>query len=331
MGGDDQNNLCVCEHTGILPEDIVAAKWTSSDFHPAHFVAVDHRSESIIFAIRGTFHLKDALTDLIARSVTFQSGEAHGGMLKCARKKLEVVKDILLDTLKKYPGYRLVVTGHSLGAGTASLLTMLLKKEYPYLNIHCYAYAPPCVLDVALSHECNSFITSFVLDNDIVPRLSYGSMQYLQECIIRLMGESTSNFHRLVQALAAGGSYSETISKKVANLLRYESHLVDTEILKTNGPRLDKMLLPPGRVYRLMKVDDNDLSPQAKAVIDPPGSPLFQMEISDCGAFAEVIVSGSMFQDHMPNAYNKAINGVLNHQSLVRHGLISDSDHKEAA
>ena len=78
----------------------VVAKWTSSDFHPAHFIAVDHRSESVVFAIRGTFHLKDALTDLIARSVTFQSGEAHGGMLKCAQKKLEVVKDILLDTLK---------------------------------------------------------------------------------------------------------------------------------------------------------------------------------------------------------------------------------------
>ena len=38
-------------------------------------------------------------------------------------------------------GYRLVITGHSLGAGVASLLAVLLKPQYPHLI--CYAFSPP--------------------------------------------------------------------------------------------------------------------------------------------------------------------------------------------
>ena len=37
--------------------------------------------------------------------------------------------------------YGLVLVGHSLGAGVASLLAILLKKHYQ--NLHCYAYSPP--------------------------------------------------------------------------------------------------------------------------------------------------------------------------------------------
>ena len=37
--------------------------------------------------------------------------------------------------------YELVLVGHSLGAGTAAILAILLKADYP--TLHCYAYSPP--------------------------------------------------------------------------------------------------------------------------------------------------------------------------------------------
>ena len=41
--------------------------------------------------------------------------------------------------------YHLVLTGHSLGAGVASLLAVLFKPKHP--TLHCYAYSPPgCVI-----------------------------------------------------------------------------------------------------------------------------------------------------------------------------------------
>jgi len=37
--------------------------------------------------------------------------------------------------------YRLVLVGHSLGAGTAAILAILLRDQYP--SLRCYAYSPP--------------------------------------------------------------------------------------------------------------------------------------------------------------------------------------------
>jgi hypothetical protein len=45
------------------------------------------------------------------------------------------------QTSSSYSHYRVMVTGHSLGAGTAVLLAWLLKDAYP--SLHCYAYGTP--------------------------------------------------------------------------------------------------------------------------------------------------------------------------------------------
>lgn len=37
--------------------------------------------------------------------------------------------------------FKLVIVGHSLGAGTAAILALLLRQSYP--NLYCYAYSPP--------------------------------------------------------------------------------------------------------------------------------------------------------------------------------------------
>lgn len=37
--------------------------------------------------------------------------------------------------------YKLVITGHSLGAGTAALLAIMLRNSFPTLQ--CYAFSPP--------------------------------------------------------------------------------------------------------------------------------------------------------------------------------------------
>ena len=43
--------------------------------------------------------------------------------------------------LKSFQGYKLVITGHSLGAGTATVLSILLRPTYP--NLMCFAFSPP--------------------------------------------------------------------------------------------------------------------------------------------------------------------------------------------
>ena len=64
-----------------------------------------------------------------------------------------------------------MITGHSLGAGTAVLLTLLLRPTYP--QVTCISYGTPAsVLDAVSAVECKPYVTSVVLGGDLVCHLS---------------------------------------------------------------------------------------------------------------------------------------------------------------
>lgn len=50
-------------------------------------------------------------------------GYSHFGMLAAARWVMQQTQDTLRAAVESCPGYHLQIVGHSLGAGTASLLT----------------------------------------------------------------------------------------------------------------------------------------------------------------------------------------------------------------
>lgn len=85
----------------------------------------------------------------------------------------------------------LIIVGHSLGASTAAILTIILtdyidefrqgKQEF---TLRCYGYAPACGLSLDLAEKYKDIIQSFVFADDIVSKLSYGSMMDVKELII---------------------------------------------------------------------------------------------------------------------------------------------------
>ncbi len=77
-----------------------------------------------------------------------------------------------------------MVIGHSLGAGTATILALKLKPEYP--EIKCIAYSPPGgLVSEALSDYTKLFVMSVVVGDDIVPRLSVHSVHNLKANILK--------------------------------------------------------------------------------------------------------------------------------------------------
>ena len=88
----------------------------------SHYVAVDHAAKRVIVAIKGTSDLNDALTDAVCRPlplfwVVSKAAVGHEAMAIAAH----MLKDrlgFLLKELFEPRGYEVVVTGHSLGAGS---------------------------------------------------------------------------------------------------------------------------------------------------------------------------------------------------------------------
>ena len=105
---------------------------------------------------------------------------------------LERAGHLVTASLMLHPGYSLVLTGHSLGAGTAELLTMdLLEGQAkrllpPRTSVRCIALAPPPVFragEQPLSSSVQDAIEIYVNNSDIVPRLSLASVAHLLACL----------------------------------------------------------------------------------------------------------------------------------------------------
>lgn len=80
--------------------------------------------------------------------------------------------------------FPIVVVGHSLGAGTAAILSILLRQAYN--NVVCFAFAPPGgLLSEAAAEYSKDFVISIVLGKDIVPRMGLHQMEKLRFDLIR--------------------------------------------------------------------------------------------------------------------------------------------------
>lgn len=64
----------ISNHVGIKQHDIkcLSLEDTDNKKHPEYFIAIDEKKQQIILAIRGTFEIEDAVTDLCAHTVPIQ-------------------------------------------------------------------------------------------------------------------------------------------------------------------------------------------------------------------------------------------------------------------
>jgi len=161
-----------------------------------YVVARDGRTRSIVLAVRGTLSVADCITDLLYEPAGLDgtllgggadgippASVAHSGVLGCARAlHADLLRHRALHEAlaSSPPGWRLVVTGHSLGAGVATLLGLMLRPTCPDLRV--WAFAPPGgLLSEGVAEAVASWCTSVVLGNDIICRLSMPNLERLRD------------------------------------------------------------------------------------------------------------------------------------------------------
>uniref|UniRef100_A0A8C2GXZ6 Diacylglycerol lipase-alpha n=1 Tax=Cyprinus carpio TaxID=7962 RepID=A0A8C2GXZ6_CYPCA len=337
----EEDNCCGCNVLAIrrqfLDRDLKEVQIVYTSFHDAvyetpFFVAVDHAKKKVVISIRGTLSPKDALTDLTGDSERLPVEEQHGtwlghkGMVYSAeyiKKKLE--QEMILsqafgrDLGKGTMHYGLVIVGHSLGAGTAAILSFLLRPQYP--SLHCYSYSPPGgLLSEDAMEYSKEFVTSVVLGKDLVPRIGLSQLEGFRRHLLEVLQKSDKPKWRII----AGGTkcipkselplddeapVSQGVTPSNSRLWLHPSDL--SIALSASTP-----LYPPGRVIHVVHNHPPEICCGQE---EPTYSALW----GDNKAFDEVIISPAMLNEHMPHVVMDGVNKVLENYNKGKTALLS--------
>eukprot|EP00808_Paulinella_micropora_P017495 g8248.t1 len=273
--------------TGLNWErDIILSERSSELHRPGYFLALDRKHKKVVIAIRGTVRAADVVTDLVCQSEIFQipvsadgtsvrPGRVHRGFLKGAKRMAELLEGPVREALTANANYQLTVVGHSLGAGVGTVLTLLWAQQVPLFrerNIFCLAFAPPCTLCpmLAAAPFTQKYVQSIALGNDIVCRLSYGSVSEL--------------YHKLV-ALAHLPRDDPTAREQAKQI----AHAA------VPGAEATKLHVA-GMVWHIHPTSTRTET-ESEVVIDSGSG------IGRVSSLQSIILSSDMFSVHMPNRY----------------------------
>uniref|UniRef100_A0A672JHB3 sn-1-specific diacylglycerol lipase n=1 Tax=Salarias fasciatus TaxID=181472 RepID=A0A672JHB3_SALFA len=215
--------------------------------------------------------------------------------------------------------YGLVIVGHSLGAGTAAILSFLLRPQYP--TLHCYSYSPPGGLlsEDAMDYS-KEFVTSVVLGKDLVPRLGLSQLEGFRRHLLEVLQKSNKPKWRII----AGGTkcipkselplededpQSQPAAPPSSRLWLHPSDL--SIALSASTP-----LYPPGRIIHVVH---NHPPETCCGQEEPTYSALW----GDNKAFNEVIISPAMLNEHMPHMVMEGLNKVLENYNKGKTALLS--------
>ena len=185
---DDHKDGSVKQVLNEMGYNLIRHDTTTIPGYVGHYIALNSdpsKDKTAIISVKGSSNLEDFLTDMCASAIEYNLAnpfyEGGSNTLRChegvfissqrlAEELLPIIKNLLLPS-----GYKIVVVGHSLGAGCAAILSILLRSSIPSLQesddiLKVYAFASPPVLDLDSAIGCSSFLTSVVNNCDVVPR-----------------------------------------------------------------------------------------------------------------------------------------------------------------
>ncbi|KAH7652872.1 Triacylglycerol lipase protein [Dioscorea alata] len=209
---------------------------------PPYLIYIDTTNREIVVAIRGLHLLSNSDYSLLLDDrpglQPLDSGYVHHGLFKAAVWLLSHEAPVLRRLLREHgPDFKLVLAGHSLGAGVASLATLLLVNHLdrfdglPRSRVRCYAVAPPRCMSLNLAVKYADVINSVILQDDFLPRTStplqymFGSIFCLPclLCFVCMRDTFTSEEKKLKdpRRLYAPGRIFHIVDRKFCRCGRY--------------------------------------------------------------------------------------------------------------
>lgn len=322
--------------TELQYRDFIHVTFHNKIYEIPFYVALDHKKEAVVVAVRGTLSLRDALTDLSAECKELPidgvpgNCYAHKGIAQTSEYIYsKLINDgILNEAFKVVPEYRLVITGHSLGGGTAAILAVRLRKLFPGLK--CYAFSPPGgLLSKSLADYSKAFTVSIIVGKDLVPRLSIPNMEELKRRTVRIVANCTKPKYKILLRgcwyevfggnpdefpSELSGMSNETLDQPLLaeqslsgrNSNSYNS-LLDISPSSTSSHH--QPLYLPGRIIYI--TEEGSMGRLCNSQVH------YRAAWSSESAFSSIYISPKMITDHMPDVVLKALENVTQDEPVI--------------
>ena len=204
----------------------------------------------------------------------------------------------------RHTGYTLRLTGHSLGAGVVAILSFMMKSKYPNLRCHCFC-PPGCTVSHDMAESCKEYLTSYVLDHDIVPRISMDSLENLRNDMLDMIA-------RLKVTKLEANRANQNVDKDT--LLHRQNSTPPSDFKKqldkfherlheAKGDRYVRstQLFPPGRIVQLVKTAEEE--PQSacccsRPTVDEDQNTPYAARWAQAHDFKEILISPHFLNDH---------------------------------
>ena len=319
----------------IQQDDIIHLSMRNKFLETPFMVIADPKLQKIIVSIRGTLSLADLMTDMVAKPVSLKAIlqeeitsldftpqeiinftelpediEVHVGMAEAAIYVYKKIKEkhLLEKAYVHYPDFPIVVTGHSLGAGTAVILAFILRLKY--YGVKCVSFGPPGgLLNPFASKLSTDFVTSVVYGDDIIPRMSVNGYIKLRSKMKKALIRCKLPKHKVLATGFCNCLSPVTWKNRLRNdpAVKNEDSEDEAEQLNTYGStnidiendayststRNWSQMLPPGKIIHIYNNASNNDE--------------ISMTVRDPHEFNEILVSTKMIHDHNPSSYQKAI------------------------
>ncbi|KAK7345792.1 hypothetical protein VNO77_16403 [Canavalia gladiata] len=351
-GAYKDSPVSLSRNSMLRESNVVKFVKNSSVMRPAYYIGIDPRKKVVIWGIRGTHTLFDLITDIVSSSdgdVTFEGYSTHFGTAESARWFLHHEIEIVRKCLEKHKGFRLRLVGHSLGGAIASLLAIMIRRKsskdlgFSPDIVSAVGYGtPPCVSQ-ELADSCSGYVTTVVMQDDIIPRLSVASLTRLRNEILQtdwksvIEKEDWKSVTDLVTNAKQVVSSVQDVAYKLADYANFGRNksltvgTIDKElpvateaplppkaaketsvVMKVEGtkPAVTEELFIPGTVYYLKRNlgSHNDV-----------GKDFFTLLKREPGEhFPRIILSGNFITDHRCDSHYYALRDVL--KGLPWHG-----------
>uniref|UniRef100_A0A8C4L088 sn-1-specific diacylglycerol lipase n=1 Tax=Equus asinus TaxID=9793 RepID=A0A8C4L088_EQUAS len=293
----------ILQTTGLQYRDFIHISFHDKVYELPFLVALDHRKEAIVVAVRGTMSLQDILTDLSAENETLN--------LECEVQDCSAHKE-----------YRLVIVGHSLGAGAAALLAIMLRQSHP--QVRCYAFSPPRgLLSKSLYEYSKSFIVSVVLGDDVIPRLSVTNLEDLKRRLLRVIAHCNKPKYKILlhgcwyelfggdpdnlpTELDGGdrGDLTQPLLAEQSLLTHWSPAYSCSSDSPLESPTKYPPLYPPGRIIHLEEEGTSGRFCCCSAAH-------YRAKWSHESEFSRILIGPKMLTDHMPDILMRALDSVV--------------------